>query len=461
MYPQEIEAARIQQSLVVMPGGPLLGLIFSQAPGGLPGDKSLSHRAALFAALADGESQIENFQVSGVTRAMLRALTALGVKWELQASLLRVYGGGLASLQTPDGPIDCGNSATTIRLLAGAVAAAGVAVTLDGSSGLQARPMGRIVAPLRQMGVAIDAAPGDTAPLSLAARPVGEKLHALNYTLPVASAQVKSCLLLAGLAASSTTILVEPGLSRDHTERMLSAMGIQVASSPVSDGSNAVLTRLTPPPRSLRPLQMTLPGDISAAAFLIVAAAITPGSQIAIQGVGLNPTRTGLIEALQMMGADIRVSISMLQAGEPLGDLEIKYAPLHGCTVSGPLVVRMIDEFPAFAVAAANAQGETVVRDAQELRYKESDRISDLCAELHKLGANVQETQDGFVIQGGRLHGGEVDPHGDHRLAMSLAVSGLAAQGPVRVRRAGILRESFPDFIDVFSRLGAKLEANF
>jgi 3-phosphoshikimate 1-carboxyvinyltransferase len=455
------EKTKIDEVLKVTPGRPLQGVVPLHEAGGLPGDKSLSHRAALFAALADGESRIDNFQVSGVTRAMLRALSALGVDWELQGTSLRVSGTGLTGLREPDQPIDCGNSATTIRLLAGAVAAAGVAVVLDGSAGLRSRPMGRIIAPLRQMGVTITAAQDDTAPLILTARPAGQRLQGLNYNLPVASAQVKSCLLLAGLSAATPSLLVEPGPSRDHTERMLAAMGVQIESRPVDNLSNASLTRLTPPAAPLLPLQMTLPGDISAAAFLIVAAAITPGSQITIQCVGLNPTRTGLIEALQAMGADIRVTPTDTQAGEPVGDLEIRYAPLHGGAISGPLVVRMIDEFPAFAIAAAYAQGETIVSDAQELRYKESDRISDLCAELRKLGVKIEEKPDGFMLQGGQVQGGVVDPHGDHRLAMSLAVAGLAAQGPVRVVRAGILRESFPSFLSVMDRLGVTLEANF
>ncbi len=437
--------------LTVTPGGPLRGSVTA------PGDKSLSHRSALFAALAEGESCIENFLVSGVTAAMLRSLTALGVDWQLQGETLRVTGRGLAGLRAPDAPLDCGNSATTLRMLAGAVAAAGIPAVLDGSPGLRRRPMERIAEPLRRMGVDIQTAEGGGAPLRLGARPAGQKLRALDYTLPVASAQVKTCLLLAALAAGGPSTLVEPSLSRDHTERMLRGMGVTVESRAQPGGGYAV--SLTPPQGVLSPLSGALPGDFSAAAFLIAAGVIVPNSRLRLLGVGLNPTRTGLLDALRSMGARIEVSGLREICGEPAGDLTVSAGPLHGAQVAGELVVRMIDEFPAFAAAAAFADGPTVVRDAQELRLKESDRISALCTELRALGVAAEETPDGFVLPGGGVRGGQVDPHGDHRLAMALAVTGLASVAPVTVGAAEITQESFPDFFEVLARLGGRLQS--
>ncbi len=459
--------------LLVSPGKGLLGSVQ------LPGDKSLSHRAALLAALALGESRIENFLVSGVTRAMLDALSLLGVPWQLEGKVLRVHGQGFEGLgrrQDENSQIifDCGNSATTLRLLAGALAAAGIPAVLDGSEGLRRRPMGRIVEPLQQMGVQIESTQG-CAPLTL--HPSPRPLKALTYTLPVASAQVKSCLLLAALAASGPTTLNEPGPSRDHTERMLASMGVEVEmmtedetqmtddqlSSFVHRPSSSYATRLTPPtPLTLTPLHFSIPGDLSSAAFLIVAALITPGSEFSLEDVGLNPTRTGLLDALQAMGAQIQITGQGERQGEPVGRLQVRYSQLHGTIVSGPLVVRMIDEFPAFAVAAAFAQGETRVLDAQELRHKESDRIQALCQQLRALGLPAQDTPDGFILSGrdavsGSPTGYHVDACGDHRLAMSLALVGLASPAPVTVHGAEIISESFPEFESILAHLGANI----
>ncbi|GAP08024.1 3-phosphoshikimate 1-carboxyvinyltransferase [Anaerolinea thermolimosa] len=435
-------------NLTIFPGGPLRGCVES------PGDKSLSHRVALFAALAEGESCVEHFLVSGVTEAMLRSLKALGVAWELSDDTLRVYGRGLHGLRAPESVLDCGNSATTMRLLTGAVAAAGIAAVLDGSAGLRRRPMERIAEPLRQMGVDITTAEGGGAPLTLGSRPPSRRLSALDYSLPVASAQVKTCLLLAALAADAPTTLHEPALSRDHTERMLRGMGVEVETSPELAGYRVTLT---PPKTPLCPLRGMLPGDFSAAAFLMAAALITPGSELTLPGVGLNPTRTGLLDAFRAMGGDIEVSNLREYLGEPVGDLKVRFSPLRGVEIAGEWVVRMIDEFPAFAAAAVFAEGPSVVRDAQELRYKESDRIGALCSELRAVGAQVEETPDGFILQGGGVRGGVVNPHGDHRLAMSLAVVGLASREPVKVLGAEITRESFPGFPDVLRSLGAQM----
>jgi 3-phosphoshikimate 1-carboxyvinyltransferase len=410
----------------------------------------------LFAALADGESRIENLLVSGVTRVMLDSLTGLGVAWKLEGETLTVQGRGLDGLHAPERSLDCGNSATTIRLLAGALAAAGVPAVLDGSAGLRRRPMGRIVEPLQRMGVPIETTPEGTAPLVLHARPAGKKLRPLNEKLAVASAQVKSCLLLAALAADGPTSLREPGPSRDHTERMLGSMGVKITSRMVEEG-RCYETILEPPSGPLSPLHLTLPGDISAAAFLITAATITPGAEVRISGVGLNPTRTGLIDALQAMGADIQVQNAGVQAGEPVGDLVVRATRLHGIGVGGALVVRMIDEFSVFGAAAAYAEGTTVVRDATELRYKESDRIGTLCQELRALGISTTEAADGFTIEGGQPAGGQAQAHGDHRLAMAMLVAGLAGSGPVTVDGAEMIHESFPGFVDALRTLGAHL----
>jgi 3-phosphoshikimate 1-carboxyvinyltransferase len=440
-------------NLTITPGHPLEG----QAE--LPGDKSLSHRAALLAGMAHGESIIHNFLVSGVSEAMLGALTALGVAWELDGTTLHVFGKGLAAWKPPTAPIDCGNSATTLRLLAGALSSAGIPAVLDGSQGLRSRPMARIVEPLRQMGAVLESAPGGCAPLRLAGRSPGQPLQAIDYTLPVASAQVKSCILLAALSADGETVLHEPGLSRDHTERMLSSIGIQVETSQSPGGQAIYTTRLTPPTvLALPPLTLNLPGDFSAAAFLIVGALITPGSLIQLKNVGLNPTRSGLLDALKAMGADIRISSLKERSGEPVGDLEIRHSALQGGRVNGDLVVRMIDEFPAFATAAAFAQGTTYVQDATELRNKESDRISALCAGLRRLGIQALEASDGFAIQAcWPVTGGQADACGDHRLAMALALVGLASADSVTVTGSEIIRESFPEFAATLAALGARI----
>jgi len=416
----------------------------------LPGDKSLSHRAALFAALAEGESVIDRFLVSGVTRAMLNALTALGVPWQLDGTRLTVRGKGLRGFTPPAGPIFCGNSATTIRMLAGALAAAGTPCVLDGSDGLRKRPMNRITDPLLAMGVPVST-PNGCAPLTLTARTAAAPLRATDYTLPVASAQVKSCLILAALAADGATTLREPGPSRDHTERMLAAMGADIRTD------EALTIRIAPLNKPLAPLKLELPGDISSAAFLLVAAALVPGSSICVRDVGLNPTRTGILDVLKAMGANIRIENPRTVFGEPVGDIRLIAAPLKAVRVSGDTVVRMIDEFPVFAVAACFAQGVTEVREAEELRYKETDRIAVLCGELKKLGVHIDEHKDGFTIHGGTLTGGACEAHGDHRLAMSLALTGLASPSPVTVHHAEILSESFPNFTAQLRSLGANV----
>jgi 3-phosphoshikimate 1-carboxyvinyltransferase len=449
--------------LRIDPGGALRGEVLTGSEVGIPGDKSLSHRAALFAALAEGESVIQNLLVSGVTEAMLRSLSTVGVVWELNGSRLTIQGNGITGFVPQKSILNCGNSATTMRLLAGAMALAGISVVLDGSGGLRRRPMGRIVDPLRAMGVPITASDANRAPLVLNSRAREIPLKSRVHRLAVASAQVKSCIILASLAADGETKIIEPGPSRDHTERMLSSMGVEISGSqhhdPFSNGKLLYETRVAPSvPLRLSPLQITLPGDISSAAFLIVAALITPDSDVVLRGVGLNPTRTGLLDALMQMGADIQIAGQRLSAGEPVGDLEVKYSSLQAANISGELVVRMIDEFPVFAVAAAYADGVTIVSEADELRTKESDRISVICRNLFGLGVDIQEKPDGFHIRGGNgVTGGAAVAFGDHRLAMSMAVAGLASRHPVVIQGAEIINESFPQFIEVLQVLGAQL----
>lgn len=437
--------------MTIIPPSSSLSAIFSpQSELTIPGDKSLSHRAALFSALAVGTSTIQNFLDSGVTQVMLSGLTQLGIKWNLEGNTLTVHGKGLYGFDIPHTPIYCGHSATTIRLMAGALAASGIAVTLDGSEGLRKRPMGRIIDPLRQLGVELSASPEGTAPLLLTARHPGEGLRGGLIHLKQASAQVKTCVLLAGLAAETPLEIHEPGPSRDHSERMLKTMG-----APLEVRGLSVF--LQPLSTDLLPLNLRLPGDISSAAFLIVAALITPHSEITIEEVGINPRRTGLLDVLTSMGADITIIPTGEQAGEPVGTLIVRSSQLHGTTVGGDVVVRMIDEFPVFAVAAAFAQGESVVLDAEELRYKESDRIRVLCEQLQKIGIDIQETHDGFIVQGrGQIPGGTANSCGDHRLAMSLAVAGLASDEGVTVQGAEMASQSFPAFFELLTRIGVK-----
>lgn len=439
--------------LTVTPGSPLRGTCR------LPGDKSISHRAILFSAMAEGRSVIDHVLISGVTKPLLAAVRECGVSWTLEGDRLTLDSPGWRRWQPPEKTLHCHNSATTIRLLAGALAAAGIPAVLDGSAGLRKRPMGRLLEPLRLMGVTIRGSGDDHAPLTLTGRPTEVPLLNPVLTLAVASAQVKTALLLAGLAAEGPLELREPTLSRDHTERMFRGLGVKMETT-VKPGGQAI-HRLTPPKGPLPPLRLTVPGDLSSAAFLIVGALITPGSEITLMGVGLNPGRVGLLEALLEMGASIRTDGVTEIGGEPVGNLTIRHSPLKGIRVSGDQVVRMIDEFPVFAVAAAFASGRTEVSDAEELRYKESDRIAVLSTELRGLGATVIESKDGFDVVGGSPLGGHAAGcHGDHRLAMSLAVAGLAATAPLEVRGAEMIDESFPGFQALLQSLGAHVEAS-
>lgn len=416
----------------------------------VPGDKSISHRAVMFSAVADGVSTISNFLDGGDCRATIGVMQGLGVVVEqLSPVELRIHGRGLDGLQEPGEFLDCGNSGTTIRLMAGLLAGQDFTTFLTGTEQIRRRPMGRVVQPLRTMGAnLIGRQGGNYAPLALA----GSKLKGIEYELPVASGQVKSSLLLAGLYAQGLTVIREPGPARDHTERMLAAMG-----APISVYGNTI--HCEHPARPLQPLNMVVPGDISSAAFLLVAAAIVPNSRITIAGVGVNPTRTGIVDALIEMGAQIEYQNPRQQSGEPVADLEVRHSALKGTEFGGERIVTMIDELPVLAVAATQASGCTIVRDAGELRVKETDRIASTVAELRKIGANIEPTPDGFVIQGPtRLMGGAVEGQGDHRLAMAMAVAALAAQGPTTVYGAEVTADSFPGFESTLQALGADLE---
>jgi len=411
-----------------------------------PGDKSISHRAAILNALASGPALVENFQRGADCLATLRCLRALGVQWRWQEDgALAIEGVGLEGLREPSAPLDCRNSGTTMRLLAGVLAGQPFFSVLTGDSSLRSRPMGRIAGPLRSMGAEVwGRQGGELAPLAIRGR---RPLRALEHRLPVASAQVKSCLLLAGLYADGETVVHEPGPSRDHTERMLAAMGAHLERR---DG----WVRLHPPAGGLRPLSLRVPGDFSAAAFWLVAAAVHPDAEVRIQGVGINPTRTGLLDALRLMGADIALQEERVWGGEPVADILVRSSRLRGIEVRGEMVPRLIDEVPLLALAACFAEGETVIRDAAELRVKESDRLRATARQLRRLGADIEEMDDGLRVRGGiRLRGCRVNSYGDHRLAMTLAVAGLLASGQTVVGSPDAVSVSYPDFWTDLQRL--------
>jgi 3-phosphoshikimate 1-carboxyvinyltransferase len=420
----------------------------------VPGDKSISHRAVMLGALAEGVSTVRGWLPAGDTLATLDVIQALGVAVSIDrrsptAWDLEIHGRGLHGLVAPGGPLDCRNAGTAIRLLAGILAGQAFPTTLDGSPQLRKRPMGRIVSPLQAMGADITATDG-RAPLTI--RP--GRLRGIAYELPVASAQVKSAVLLAGLFAAGETRVHQPGPTRDHTERMLAAMGVATT---LEDGW-VTLPATADGGRRLAPLDMTVPGDISSAAFPLVAATITPHSDVTIRGVGLNETRTGLLDILQTMGVQIAISNRHLSGGEPVGDLTVRYDELHFTDVAGEAVVRAIDEFPIWAVAATQAAGDSTVTGAAELRVKEVDRIGVLAAELRRMGVPIVDRADGFTVTGPiRPPGGDVDSHDDHRLAMALAVAGLAATGPTTVRDAACAADSFPGFVETMQALGAEI----
>lgn len=431
------------QSWIAARGTPLRGRLR------VPGDKSVSHRAIMLGALAEGVTRVTGFLEGEDTRATARVFERLGVRIETpNASERIVHGVGLRGLRATDQALDCGNAGTGMRLLTGVLAGQAFDSTLIGDESLSKRPMRRVIDPLGAMGAVIDADAGGLPPLRVRG---GRALHGIDYTLPVASAQVKSALLLAGLYAQGETTVREPHPTRDYTERMLAAFGWPIEFSPGYARLGGGHT--------LRATDVAVPADFSSAAFFLVAASVVPGSELHLEAVGMNPRRTGLLAALRAMGADITEHDAREEGGEPVADLLVRHAPLCGIEVPEALVPDMIDEFPALFVAAASARGRTVIRGAAELRVKESDRIATMARGLRALGANIEETPDGALIDGGPLHGGSVDSHGDHRIAMSFAIAAQLADGEVRVGDVANVATSFPDFEGLARRAGFRLAA--
>lgn len=431
-----------RRDFVITPGGRLSGRLR------VPGDKSISHRSIMFGALADGVTRIRGFLEGADALGTINAFRAMGVRIEGPTSgEVTVHGVGINGLQAPAGPIDLGNSGTSMRLLAGLLAAQSFDTVLTGDESLSHRPMRRVTEPLARMGARIDAEAGGTPPLHIHG---GRTLYGTDHDSPVASAQVKSALLLAGLYADGRTCVREPAPSRDHTERMLGGFGYPVE----RDGLVACVRgggRLTA-------CEIDVPGDISSAAFFLVGASIAPGSDLILEHVGMNPTRTGVIDVLRMMGADIEIRAERVVGGEPVADLRVRTAALRGIDIPPEVVPRAIDEFPALFIAAACADGRTVLTGAEELRVKESDRIQSMADGLVTLGIAAEPTADGIVIEGGRFSGGEIASHHDHRVAMSFAVAGLGAGAPIRVTDCAYVETSFPGFAAAARSLGLHID---
>lgn len=426
-------------------------VIFRAQPGGsvagtirVPGDKSISHRSIMLGSLAEGITEVSGFLEGEDALATLQAFRDMGVVIEgPNQGRVRIHGVGLNGLQSPPGPIYVGNSGTTIRLLSGLLAAQQFDTELSGDESLSKRPMERVAKPLRLMGAQIESGEGGRPPLKIKG---GSDLKAISYEMPMASAQVKSCLMLAGLYADGVTSVTEPAPTRDHTERMLQGFGYAVEQngSEVSVTSGGTLTAT----------QIDVPADISSATFFLVAAAITPGSDLTLEHVGINPTRVGVLNILQLMGADLELMNEREVGGEPVADIRIRYAPLKGIQVPEDQVPLAIDEFPALFIAACCAEGETVVSGAEELRVKESDRIQVMVDGLKALGADIEGTPDGAIIRGGQLHGGEVFAHGDHRIAMSFSIAALRSSGEIKINDCANVATSFPTFVNLAQEVG-------
>ncbi|GAB3385081.1 3-phosphoshikimate 1-carboxyvinyltransferase [Lysobacter fragariae] len=433
--------SREKKGWIASPGRPLHGTLR------VPGDKSVSHRAVMLGALAEGITQVRGFLEGEDTRATARVFAQLGVRIDAPSEGERiVHGVGLHGLRANSEALDCGNAGTGMRLLAGVLAGQAFDSTLVGDASLSKRPMRRVTEPLAAMGARIDTEAGGLPPLRIHG---GAALQGIDIATPMASAQVKSALLLAGLYAQGETVVREPHPTRDYTERMLSAFGWPIEFSPgyarLSGGHRLVAT------------DVDVPADFSSAAFFIVAACVIPGSEVRIEAVGMNPRRTGLLTALRAMGADIVEENPREQGGEPVADLRVRHAPLRGIEVPEHIVPDMIDEFPVLFIAAACAHGRTVIRGAAELRVKESDRIATMATGLRALGCAIEETPDGAIITGGSLRGGRVDSHGDHRVAMSFAIAAQVASGEIRIDDTANVATSFPGFVALAVNAGMGL----
>ena len=425
----------------VQPGGQLAGTLR------VPGDKSISHRAVMLASLADGILEISGFLTGEDCLCTMKSFQTMGVRIEpLGSTHLRVHGVGLYGLKAPAAALDLGNSGTSMRLMSGLMAAQKFATTMIGDESLSKRPMRRIVEPLRLMGAQIETTEKGTSPLHFAP---ASALKGIRYTSPVASAQVKSGILLAGLYADGITEVREPEASRDHTERMLRGFGVAVDAEP---GRAALRGG-----QRLKATHIEVPADISSATFLMVGAAIMPGSELTLTAVGVNETRIGIIEILRRMGATIELTNPRFFGGEPVADIHVRGGNLRGIAIGGELVASAIDEFPAVFVAAACARGETVVTGAAELRVKESDRIAAMCDGLHALGISALAQPDGAKIMGGRIRRGTVDSKGDHRIAMSFAIAALRAEQPITILDCANVNTSFPGFVELTQGAGLRI----
>ena len=423
---------------LVRSGGSLSGVVR------VPGDKSISHRSIMLGSLAEGVTDVSGFLEGEDALATLAAFRAMGVQIDgPDNGKVRVHGVGMHGLRAPGLALDLGNSGTSMRLMTGLLAGQAFDAALTGDTSLSSRPMQRVVAPLTTMGAQIDSADNGTAPLNIHG---GSVLHGIEYDMPVASAQVKSSLLLAGLYAQGETCISEPAPTRDHTERMLTGMGYPVQ---CDEGRVCIEGGHT-----LQGIEIDIPADISSAAFFLVGASIAPGSDLLLQHVGMNPTRTGVIDILRMMGARIDISNERNVGGEPVADLRVQAAPLQGVEIPEALVPLAIDEFPVIFVAAACAEGRTVLTGAEELRVKESDRIQVMADGLSLLGVNAEPTPDGMIIEGGSIDGGTVDSHGDHRIAMAFAMAALRAHSDIEIRDCANVNTSFPDFVELASGAG-------
>lgn len=408
----------------------------------VPGDKSVSHRALLFGAIAEGKTTVTNLSSSADVASTRKCLTQLGIHFSEQDGVITVHGNGLNGLSAPDAALDCGNSGTTIRLISGILAAQPFSSTLIGDASLSKRPMNRVIQPLTQMGANIESQPGGLAPLTIH----GQKLKPILYQSPVASAQVKSCVLLAGLFTEGTTTVWETSLSRDHTERMLQDFGVDLD---ISEKGISVTG-----PAKLRGCDILVPSDFSSAAFFIGAALLSPDSNLVIKNVGLNPTRTGLLEVLGRMGAKIVIHQNSFPSSEPIGDIEVFSSDLFGTTIEPELVPTLIDEVPILAVIASQAEGVTVLSGAKELRVKESDRLRAITQNLSKMGIHIQEKEDGFIIEGKQqFKGAAVESFHDHRIAMAFSVAGLIARGETQIANPDCVDISMPNFYETLDEV--------
>ncbi|OUQ87075.1 3-phosphoshikimate 1-carboxyvinyltransferase [Brevibacillus brevis] len=409
----------------------------------VPGDKSISHRAVMFGALAEGTTTIEGFLPGADCLSTISCFRRMGIEIEQKGDAVTVQGKGWYGLQEPSQHLDVGNSGTTIRLMAGIMATQPFHVVMEGDESIAKRPMRRVIGPLRQMGAKIDGRKdGEYTPLSIR----GGELQGMAYQSPVASAQVKSAIMLAGLQAKGVTSVTEPHLSRDHTERMLQAFGVQV----VRDG----LTVSVEGGQKLKGRAISVPGDISSAAFLIAAVMVVPGSSLLIENVGINPSRTGIIDVVKAMGGSLELLNERIVNEEPVADLLVTHSELHGIEIAGDIIPRLIDEIPVIAVMATQAKGQTVIRDAEELKVKETDRIATVVSQLSKFGAKVTPTDDGMIIEGKTgLTGAVIDSMGDHRIGMAMAIAGLIAEGETKIENDEAIDVSFPGFHDLLVKI--------